>query len=169
VSQACYSPDGEKILSAAYDKTLRVWASATGELLHILQDQKIVEPPKAPGVTYFPPAPESPGRFCCIFSAGGTHILSESGGYLQIWDAATGEIKMTWRAHIKALYCICISSDGNTIATGSEDTTLKLWEASTGHYIDTLQGGSGAIYSACFSEDGSTIISTSGNTVQVWS
>ena len=37
VNSCCFSPDGSKIVSASYDKTLIIWNTSTGQSIKILE------------------------------------------------------------------------------------------------------------------------------------
>ena len=42
VSSVAYSPDGKRIVSGSWDKTVRVWDAQTGEALHTLEGHSTV-------------------------------------------------------------------------------------------------------------------------------
>ena len=60
VYSAQFSPDGTNIVSASWDKTVRVWSVATGECVQTLEGH-------------------SDGVFSAQFSPDGTNIVSASG------------------------------------------------------------------------------------------
>ena len=66
-----YSPTGDRIVSASYDETIRLWDAQTGVLLHTFQD-------------------DSPVGSAAFFPDGCTIISGPKKGVLRLWDARTG-------------------------------------------------------------------------------
>ncbi|MDC3225077.1 hypothetical protein OAU26_09095, partial [Mariniblastus sp.] len=64
------------------------------------------------------------------YSPDGNSIVS--GGYdddtLIIWDANTGEEKLTLKGHISSVSSVAYSPDGKSIVSGSGDKTIKIWD-----------------------------------------
>jgi len=151
VNSLAYSPDGTRIVSGSYDKTLKVWDAATGQATLTLG-----------------------GHTGCVYSVAyspdSTGIVSGSGdNTLKVWDAATGQATLTLTGHDSAVSSVAYSPDGTRIVSGSDDNTLKVWDAGTGQATLTLTGHTGWVYSVAFSPDGTRIVSGSeDNTLKVW-
>lgn len=60
---------------------------------------------------------------------------------MKVWDAETGQEKLTLKGHTGVVNSVAWSSDGKRIASGSGDSTLKVWDAETGQEIRTFKGG----------------------------
>jgi len=72
VSGCAFSPDGNRIVSASHDHTLKVWDAQTGTELHTLTGH-------------------TDSVFGCAFSPDGRRIVSASGDHtLKVWDADNG-------------------------------------------------------------------------------
>ena len=56
VRSAAYSPDGKQIVSASWDRTIRLWDAATGAQLHVLNAEESDGLALRPGTPY--PCPE---------------------------------------------------------------------------------------------------------------
>ncbi|KAJ6543122.1 WD40-repeat-containing domain protein, partial [Mycena capillaripes] len=76
VLSAIFSPDGRRICSCSYDDTIRVWDTATGEVLMQFED---------PGVISLAFTPDAMSIVTCSNS----HIIS-------VWVTETGELQNSW-------------------------------------------------------------------------
>ena len=150
VNSASFSPDGSRIVSASYDKTVRIRNAATGECIRTLEGH----------TSYVRSA---------SFSPDGSRIVSASlDGTVRIWDAATGECIRTL-GHTDGVSSASFSPDGSRIVSASYDKTVRIWNAATGECIRTLEGHARAVRSASFSPDGSRIVSASlDKTIRIW-
>ena len=151
VMYASFSPDGRRIVSASWDRNVRIWDAATGECIRTLE-----------GHTW--------GVWSASFSPDGSRIVSASRDEtVRIWNAATGECLRTLEGHTKRVYSASFSPDGSRIVSASWDKTVRIWNAATGECIRTLEGHTGNVWSASFSPDGSRIVSASSdNTIRIW-
>jgi len=74
VEYVAFSPDGARIVSGSWDKTIWVWNAETGEVVG--------------------------GLHPFTFSPDGTHIISGSWDQtIRVWNTATGEVREPFRAH----------------------------------------------------------------------
>ena len=151
VYSVAYSPDGTKIISGSYDKTIKIWNTNTGQCLKTLE-----------GHLYFVNS--------VAYSPDGTKIISGSGdGTIKIWNANTGKCLKTLNGHSIYVYSVAYSPDGTKIISGSGDKTIKIWDANTGQCLKTLEGHYSNVWSVAFSPDGTKIISGSrDNTIKIW-
>jgi len=106
------------------------------------------------------------------WSPDGKYIAStdNSADYaVQVWDATTGNLKVTYRGYSSPVYAVAWSPDGRRIASGSDDGTVQVWDAVDGGHVFTYRGHSNAVSSVAWSPDGTRIVSGSyDDTVQVW-
>ncbi|MBD1998809.1 NACHT domain-containing protein [Leptolyngbya sp. FACHB-541] len=71
------------------------------------------------------------------FSPDGRLMAScDSDGRIHLWDAASGQPKLSWQAHNEFAWEVSFSPDGQTIASGSpHDSLIKLWDVQTGKLL----------------------------------
>ncbi|WP_437291456.1 outer membrane protein assembly factor BamB family protein [Sorangium sp. So ce406] len=151
VSACALSPDGQRIVSASNDRTLKVWDLATGKLLSTLEGH-------------------TGGVRACALSPDGQRIVSAANDRtLKVWDLATGKLLSTLEGHAREVNACALSPDGQRIVSASGDRTLKVWDLATGKLFFTLEGHAGGVRACALSPDGQRIVSASGDrTLKVW-
>ncbi|MGO1077255.1 nSTAND1 domain-containing NTPase [Inquilinus sp. CA228] len=193
VSNAVFSPDGQRIVTTSGDKTARVWDAATGqELLKLVG--------------------HTDGVLSAAFSRDGRRIVTASEDHTaKIWDAETGQelqslsghsgavraatfspdeqhvltrsddtsasvwrVKPNWEAHALAgprtqIWSAAFTPDGHRLVTASQDHEAWLWDAETGKVLRSFDGPVNLVSSGTFSPDGRRVVSASGDvTAKIW-
>ena len=151
VNGCAVSPDGNWIVSASQDKTLKIWDAITGAERLTLSGH-------------------TDGVQSCAVSPNGRFIVSASWDKtLKVWNATTGDEHQTLSSHAHGVSGCAISPDGSFIVSASHDRTLKVWDVATGSERLTLSGHTGSIFGCAVSPDGSFIVSASwDSTLKVW-
>ena len=68
--------------------------------------------------------------YACAISPDCSFVLSASrDNTLKIWDAATGEERVTLTGHTNDVRACAISPDSSFVVSASNDETLKIWDA----------------------------------------
>jgi eukaryotic-like serine/threonine-protein kinase len=115
-----WSPDSKYIASAGNDATAQVWDAMTGKLR----------------LTYRADAGGSPVGLA--WSPDGTYIVASefrpstpemNKCDVQVFDAMTGKLLLTYRGHSSLVWSLAWSPDGKYIASASEDGTVQVWQA----------------------------------------
>jgi WD40 repeat protein len=119
VSSVCYSPDGKRLASAGWDKTVKVWDAKSGQLTLTLKGH--TDPVFS--VCYSPDGKR-------LASAGGDGSDRSNLGEVKVWDAATGQEVLALKEHTGGGTSLCFSPDGRRLASASADGTVKVWDAS---------------------------------------
>ena len=151
VWSVAFSPDGQRLASGSWDKTVKIWDSATGKELFSLKGHA------------------GPVR-SVAFSPDGQRLASASADQtVKIWDSATGKELFALKGHAGMVTSVAFSPDGQRLASGSTDKTVRIWDSVTGKELFALKGHAGAVRSVAFSPDGQRLASASNDkTVKIW-
>jgi WD40 repeat protein/energy-coupling factor transporter ATP-binding protein EcfA2 len=197
VNSAAFSPDGQRIITACWDRTARVWSATTGQpVLEALagHDDAVYSAAFSPDGKHIVTASQdrtariwdaatgqpigeplkghNDAIWCAAFGPDGKRIITASWDRTaRVWDAATGKpIGGPLKGHDESVCCAAFSPDGQRIVTASEDRTMRIWDAATGMpIVGPVTGHDDAIYSAAFSPDGQRIVTGSWDgTARVW-
>ena len=90
-----------------------------------------------------------------------TGSSDRAGGYLRLWDAASGQLVRRLEGHADAVTSAAFSRDGQRLLTGSYDATARLWNVATGELVRTFAGHDWWVWSAAFSPDERRIVTAS--------
>jgi WD40 repeat protein len=158
------SADGRLLVGSTYRGAVRVWDTATGNLLLTLGGA-------AYSCNCVAISPD--GR--CIASATKPNATPGSptfNGEVVVWDAQTGEKLWALRAaHLETIRSLAFSPDGRrlAVASGGWANTVVLWDLTTGRELLTFRGHTHPITSLAFSPDGARVVSGSeDHTVRIW-
>jgi WD40 repeat protein/tRNA A-37 threonylcarbamoyl transferase component Bud32 len=147
-----FSPDGKRLASVAFDGTLKVWDSASGqELLSVS--------------VLTPPYPGSPALVTGVaFSPDGKLLATSSNdGTVKVWEAATGKERRSLAGSAAPVQGVAFSPDGKLLAaaggTVNAPGEVRLWEVDTGKEVQTLKGHLRAAVAVAFGPDGKWLVS----------
>jgi WD40 repeat protein len=139
------TPDGQTLVSASFDKTIKVWHLPTGELLHTL-------------------AKHAKGVLCLAISPDGKILASGSfDEKIHLWRLDTGELIGTLKGHTSSVRSLAISENGKMLISGSFDETIKLWCLERGECLGNLSQWTGQVSAIALSSDGQTLASAGGD------
>jgi WD40 repeat protein/serine/threonine protein kinase len=149
--RAAWSPDGKRIASGSWDRTVQVWNASDGG-------------------NVFTYTGHSGTVWSVAWSQDGKRIASGSWDRtVQVWNASDGGNVFTYTGHSNDVLEVAWSPDGKRIASSSHDKTVQVWNASNGGNVFTYTGHSAGVLGVAWSPDGKRIASSSWDgTVQVW-
>lgn len=152
ISQIKYSPDGKLIATASWDKTIKLWDAASGQLISTLQKHH-------GGVNSITFTPD-----------GQTLISASEDKTIKVWNLNNQpQVVATLEEHTDSIKTITISPDGKLIASGSYDNTIKIWDLQ-GQLLQTIDAHDLAITTLAFTPDSNILASASwDNSVKLWS
>ena len=171
VTDLAFTPDGQELVSASNDKTIRVWDWQSGLTLRTIRgylgqgsDGKI-----------FAVAVSPDGK---TIAAGGYFGASLGDkppyGDIRLFDISTGKIKAVLKAADYAVYDIAFSPDGATLAAGGADGIVYLWrqdeKSATGWALgEKLDADSWHIDKLAFAASGTRLAAvTTDNGIRLW-
>lgn len=110
VNHISFSPDGQYLASASFDKSVKLWDGKTGKFISTLRGHV--------GAVY---------QVC--WSSDSRQLLSGSkDATLKCWDIQTRKLKIELPGHADEVYTVDWSPSGDRVASGSKDRTLKIWK-----------------------------------------
>jgi len=164
INALSWSPDGKRLASASYDRTIQVWdplkAHRSGFFTQLLssQRQELVYAGHRERVT------------ALSWSPNGKQIVSSSSDKtIQVWDTLTGRRSFLYTNRSAGIHAAAWSPDHRLIACGSNDKTVQVWDVATRKPIATYHGHTNYVTSVAWSPDGGHLASGSvDRSVQVW-
>jgi WD40 repeat protein len=158
-----FSPDGQLLATASYDRTVRLWNVAD---------------PKRPKPLGRPLTGHTSWVSSAVFSPDGRTLASASDdGTIRLWDVSDPEhpkpLGEPLTGHDGTIYLIDFSPDGRTLASAGDDRTVRLWNvADTSRPRaegEPLTGHTAAVRSVAFGPDGRTLAAGGDDgTIRLW-
>jgi WD40 repeat protein len=150
VNTIALSPDRRLLATGSNDVMIRLWDTASGQLLQTLRDTH--------------------GVHTLAFSPDGRQLASGGAdNTVQLWDVTSEKKLRTFRGHTNWISSVAFSPDGRLLVSGSSDKSVNLWDATSGELLQTLSGHTGSINAVAFSPDGRQVASGSNDeTVRLW-
>ncbi|MEM9659448.1 MAG: WD40 repeat domain-containing protein, partial [Planctomycetota bacterium] len=117
-----YSPDGQRLVTAAGECAARVWDARTGEPLHAFEDFD------------YP-------LLSAAFDSNGHYVaVGGDGDLARIYRADTFELVHDLKGHFGDVISVAFTPDGSRLLSASNDRSVKVWDVDTGLEVLTLRG-----------------------------
>jgi len=149
-----YSPDGQRIITAADDGKIKLWDIASGFCT----------------VTF---AEHTSGVTACEYAKKGSVLFTASlDGSIRAWDLIRYRNFKTFTAPTRLSFsCMAVDPSAEVVAAGSVDSfDIYIWSVQTGQLLDQLSGHEGPVSALAFAPSGGTLVSGSWDrTARIWS
>ena len=148
VRSVSFSPTGDRIATASYDDTAKLWDLQGNCLVTFTRHKDSVN-----SVSFSP--------------RGDAIATASSDGTAKLWDLQ-GNCLVTFTGHNTSLWSVSFSPTGDVIATASYDDTANLWDLQ-GNCLVTFTGHKDSVNSVSFSPTGDRIATASKDkTAKLW-
>lgn len=193
VYAANFSPDGDYLLSASNDCTVRLWSLplVANLVCYKGHNYPVWDVQFSPVGHYF--ATASHDRTARVWSMDRVQPLRVMAGHfsdvdcvqwhvncnyiatgssdktVRLWDVQSGECMRMFTGHRGMVTSLVMSPDGRYMASGDEDGAIMMWDLGSGQCVTPLMGHTGCVWTLAFSCEGSLLASGSAdNTVRIW-
>ncbi|KAG2153443.1 uncharacterized protein EDB93DRAFT_1248716 [Suillus bovinus] len=143
-------PDRRRMVTASYDKTLRLWDIEDGVVLKVMQGHRF-------------------GVRVAAVSRDGQFIASgDFGGELIAWNKDGESLTQPIRVHSNKVFSLDFSPDSSFLASGSLDTTVELWNTKTWQVQGNPINCETEIRSVRYSPSGEYLAIATKTDIQIW-
>ena len=152
VFSAAFSPDGKRLASASFDKTVRLWDVAGPKLERTLTGH-------------------SDFVYAVAFSPDGRWLASASKDRtVKKVEVATGKSHLTFSSGLdQDVLAVAVSPDGKAVVSSGFQPGLYWWNPQTAERVRVQSGHGVAVHELAFSKDGKVVVSAGGDrTVRLW-
>jgi len=142
VSGIAFSPDGLKIASASFDKTVRLWDVKTAKVLHTFTGH-------------------SDFVYAVAFGPAGEWYATASKDRTgRLVDATTGKSRLTFSGMDQEVLAVAVRPDGQ-VATSGYETQVSWWDPKTAERLRRTGGPGVAVHELAFNTKG-TVLAVAG-------
>lgn len=147
---AVFLAGGKEMLTASWDRSIRVWDLETGKENRVFAGVR--DPVRCVAVS-----PD--GK---TLAAGHYKDLGNrhGPGIVRLWDIASGNEIRSFEGHTEEVAAIAFSPDGKIVLSAGYDKNMRLWDVATGKELRRLAGNPiQYVEYAVFTPDGKRIVS----------
>ena len=147
VTAVVITSDGDLVISASSDATLRVWKHRSGKCLRVLSGHN-------KGVTSLALTPD-----------GKTVISGSIDKTIRVWDISSGKCLHILEGHKSVVTAVAVTPDGHLAMSLSRDKTSRLWSVHTGKCLKVFKEYTYWLEAIALSPDGRFVLL--GNTAEL--
>lgn len=136
ITRIAWSSNGRYLASPAWDKTIRIWDSETGNCITTLRGHTH----EVSSIAWSPN-----GRMLASSS------LDKS---IRIWSTETWETISILTKHIRFVLCLAWSPNGKVLLSGSADSSIRCWNTENWQTSKILTAHGGAVWNLAWSPNG---------------
>lgn len=136
-----FSPDGKRLVTSSWDKTMKVWNADAAKELRALPLREIGQSASF--------SPKGDRLALGFWVSDSTHPAE-----IDVIDTATWKPLRSLRGHDGAVYGIAIDPTGRHIASAGQDRAVRVWEVSSGAVLHTFRSEEAPFSAVAFNHDG---------------
>jgi WD40 repeat protein len=170
VRSLAFTHDGRYLVSAGYDKTVRVWSAQSGDLIRTLRG----EIGEGAGGRIYTSALSADDGLLAIGGylgklVGRAYRAGDDAHKIRILDFYSGRTLRLLEGHADVVLSSAFSHYGKRLVSGGGDRQARVWDAETGRLERTLSGHSQGVRAVAFSPDDRLIATGSQDkTAKLW-
>jgi WD40 repeat protein len=153
VYHVAFNHDGTRLASCGYDKTIRIWNTASGRAVGVLREH-------------------TEAVYAVAFSADGRLLASAAADRsVKIWDVAEGLRLYTITDPTDAVLTLAFRPGSRQLAAGGQDKRVRVWDigATGARQVRSTPAHGSGVLSVTFSADGTSLASSgSDRTIRLW-
>jgi WD40 repeat protein len=158
VASVAFAPDGKRLASASFDKTVRVWEVAKPQAARVMSGH-------------------SDFVYAVAWDPAGEWVASASKDRtVKVTDAMTGQSRFTFSGMNQDVLAVAVTADGSQVVSSGFDSQLYWWNATTGERARRVTGHDVAVHELSAGRDAGRggvtppLLASAGadKTVRVW-
>jgi hypothetical protein len=151
VGCVAFRPDGQRLASASFDKTVRIWSLPDGKLLNVLKGH-------------------SDFVYAVDYSPDGKQLVSASKDCtVRLVDADTGKGQLTFSGMNRDVFAVAFHPDGKQVISSGLEPSLYWWDTTSGQRTRLQRGHGTAVHELAFGAQGKMLVSAGGDrTARLW-
>ncbi len=181
--------DETRVVSASWDRTLRVWNLESGETIltlkghtnwvnavAVLDEARVVSASSDCTLRVWDLASGETIRILqghtkgvnTVAVLGATRLVSASDDRtLRVWDVASGEMVRTLKGHTSRVLSVAVLNETRMVSAAYE-SALRVWDMATGKTIRTLEGHAFVVQAVAVLDETRVISASWDHTLRVW-
>lgn len=142
--------NGDHLLSASADQTLRLWAIGSGDCVAVLRGH------------------QDELTACAVTSDGELAISTSIDATIRLWDLTAHRCVATLSNDGRWATTCAVTPDGKSFAVGSDNGAITLWDRATRQRIGALMGHSDYVTACVVTPRGQLVSASRDHSVRIW-